>query len=76
MTSCPIPSNPAGFPPPSIPLTPPITSSSIGKPARYPPSLLDLPHICVSAGRAAITLALQHARIGDADEVLVPAYHC
>jgi len=39
-------------------------------------SLLDMPNIKVSSGRAAIALALQHARVGDGDEVLVPAYHC
>ncbi len=66
----------AQYPPASVPLTPPLTSSSLGRTTEPPPSLLDINYICVSAGRAAITLALQHARIGEGDEVLVPAYHC
>lgn len=64
------------YPPARIPLTPPITSSSLGRDTITPPSLLDISHISVSAGRAAITLALQHAAIGAREEVLVPAYHC
>ncbi|MCB1802242.1 MAG: aminotransferase class I/II-fold pyridoxal phosphate-dependent enzyme [Gammaproteobacteria bacterium] len=64
------------YPPAAIPLTPTIGWSGLGHAAGAYSSLLDIPHVCVSAGRAAIALALQHAGIGRGDEVLVPAYHC
>lgn len=64
------------YPPAAIPLTPTIGWSGLGRASGAYASLLDVPHVCVSAGRAAITLALQHAGIHHDDEVLVPAYHC
>lgn len=64
------------YPPPSIPLVPVLTYGGLGSEKAKNPSLADIPHILTSAGRAAITLALQHAGITEGDEVLVPAYHC
>lgn len=71
-----IPEDDHGFPVPRVPLTPPMTSAALGKTSSPAHSLLQLPHLCVSAGRAAIALALRHAGITRGDEVLVPAYHC
>lgn len=53
-----------------------MTWSSLGRGECHLPSLLHTRHIYVSAGRAAIAIALEHAGIGEGDEVLVPAYHC
>jgi len=64
------------YPSPKVPLTPPLTSFTLGKITTPFPSLLDLGHRYVSAGRAGITLALRHAGVGPNDQVLVPAYHC
>lgn len=55
---------------------PPFSLSVLGKTRMAVPSLLDAPLLTVTAGRAAISLALQHAGIKAGDEVLAPAYHC
>ncbi len=64
------------YPRAKVPLSPPITLSGLGRSENTTHSLLDIRHICVSAGRAAIALALRHAGIGKGDQVLLPAYHC
>ncbi|WP_439135228.1 DegT/DnrJ/EryC1/StrS family aminotransferase [Pseudomaricurvus sp.] len=66
------------FPPPAIPLSPVISNLSFKlRPSSSVPSLLDVPHkLYVTSGRAAISLALEHAGIGSGDDVLVPAFHC
>lgn len=66
------------FPPPAIPLSPVISNLSLKtKPRSSVPSLLDIPHrLYVTSGRAAISLALEHAGVSSEDEVLVPAFHC
>lgn len=49
----------------------------IGRQASPPPSLLDLPHRCMThSGRSALFLALRLAGVGKGDGVLVPTYHC
>ena len=73
---CNVPIERTHYPPPKIPLTPPISADALSWRPQPVSSLLEIQHIRVSAGRAAITLALQHADIGEGDEVLVPAYHC
>ena len=73
---CNVPIERTDYPPPKIPLTPPVSAHALSWQPQAVASLLDIQHIRVSAGRAAITLALQHAAIGKGDEVLVPAYHC
>jgi len=55
---------------------PVLTNNGLGSEKTRYHSLSDLPHVLTSAGRAAIALALEHAGIGQGDEVLVPAYHC
>lgn len=64
------------FPDAKVPLMPVISYGGFGKHVSDWRSLLDLPHLPTSAGRAAISLALENAGIGEGDEVLVPAYHC
>lgn len=64
------------YPAAKIPLMPVLTYHGLGSAKSSFSSLVDLPHILTSAGRAAIVLALEHAGIGPGDEVLVPAYHC
>lgn len=65
------------FPPPRIPLSPPLSRTGLSFGAKTFPSILDLPHtLPVTSGRVAIAIALRHAGIGAGDEVLVPAYHC
>jgi len=65
------------YPPPKIPLSPPLSSNGLGRHEKLASSILDLPHVlAVTSGRAAIALALRHATIGAGDEVLVPSYHC
>jgi len=68
---------PQDYPPPKIPLSPPLSSNGLGRNKKLAPSILDSPHVlAVTSGRAAIALALRHAAIGAGDEVLVPSYHC
>lgn len=66
------------FPAPAIPLSPVLSNRSLKtKPDNTTPSLLDLPNqLFVTSGRAAISLALEHAGVTSGDEVLVPAFHC
>ena len=64
------------YPAAKIPLMPVLTYNGLGSAKTHNHSLVDLPHVLTSAGRAAIVLALEHAGIGHGDEVLVPAYHC
>lgn len=67
------------YPEPLIPIAPVLSSYSCKWKKQSTPSnsVLSLPScLHVSSGRAAIALALEHAGIGQADEVLIPAYHC
>jgi len=65
------------YPKPSLPVNP-VLSGSFRIPglSRYL-SILHADHLrFVTSGRAAIALALKHAKIKPNDKVLVPAYHC
>ena len=67
------------YPEPLIPIAPVLSSYSCKWKKQSTPSnsVLSLPScLHVSSGRAAIALALEHAGIGQTDEVLIPAYHC
>jgi perosamine synthetase len=70
------------YPAPKIPLSPVLsgqflTSSAKKAGSRWANSILSARNTMhVTSGRAAIALALQHAGINRADEVLTPAYHC
>lgn len=70
------------YPPPSIPLSPVLSGhrlhlSGDRKLDKDAHSILANPNILhVTSGRAAIALALEHSRVAEGDEVLVPAFHC
>jgi perosamine synthetase len=67
------------FPRPAIPLSPVLSTRSLGASSSEVPvsSILDCRnYIQLTSGRAAISLALEHAGLGEGDEVLLPAYHC
>lgn len=69
---------PPDFPESVAPIAPILSAHTFGRDERYHfPSLMALTNkINVSSGRAAIALALKHAKIGQGDEVLAPAFHC
>ncbi|MBL4584187.1 MAG: DegT/DnrJ/EryC1/StrS aminotransferase family protein [Pseudomonadales bacterium] len=67
------------FPTPAIPLTPVLSKLPLNKKVRgkhTTASLLDAQSILhISSGRAGIALALECAKVTNADEVMIPAYH-
>jgi len=67
------------FPKPNIPINPILSSLShvIPHKQKQTPSIIDAKSVkFVTAGRMAIALALEHAKIGKGNDVLIPAYHC
>ncbi|MEO8134303.1 MAG: DegT/DnrJ/EryC1/StrS family aminotransferase [Betaproteobacteria bacterium] len=68
----------ASYPRERIPKQAPLSVASLAGHSRSGiPSILDAGEArYVSRGSMAIGLALQHAKIGSDDEVLMPAYHC
>ncbi len=72
--------NYADYPSPVIPLAPVLSSSSLtfnNSKSKKQLSILTCNNkIELTSGRAAISIALEHAGITKNDEVLIPAYHC
>ncbi|MFM8330367.1 MAG: DegT/DnrJ/EryC1/StrS family aminotransferase [Candidatus Methylumidiphilus sp.] len=62
---------------PSIPVRPVLSLAVFGRDTRHCGSVLEAGRVKTTFNaRAALALALRHAKIGRGDSVLIPAYHC
>lgn len=62
---------------PNIPISPILSSNSLGRKFNASHSILDVKnHLLLTSGRVAIAQALQLIDLKKGSEVLVPAYHC